>query len=176
MERRRTSSFSCMMCGTICTSERSCMHHMKSKHGIVKQGDVWECPFTSCALQFPTFCHLREHGEHAHRNSVMDEGGPIICMDCDSGVFPTQACYIAHKRKRHVSIVDTNKKELLGCHEFQEGGRREFPQQHKFGNVYFEKREIYSESESPLPFSSFWASSVFANVGKVKDGGGGGAL
>ena len=113
----------------------------------------------------------------AHRNDVMDGEGPIQCSDCEChGVFSNEACYISHKRKKHkTKEEDEEVLQISGHHKFQEwGGRGGFPSQHKFGNVYFEKREdVYSGSESS---STFWSTSTFVTLGNLKDGGGGGAL
>lgn len=173
MSGRDTTSLSCMICKETFSQLSSYRRHAATKHGIEKDDEEgWVCPYTSCRLSFPTFGQLSTHGLHAHRNDIMNDNGPVVCTQCECGMFPNQACYRSHKRKKHCVIeTETDKQALAGSHEFQEG--KNFPPQHKFGEVYFEKRGIYSELFAP---TSFWSASTFITLGNLKDGGGGGGL
>lgn len=176
MKRKRTSTFYCMMCKETFADIDNYRRHSKTRHGIIKGNEGWQCPYTSCSLCFPDFAQLSTHGSYAHRKDVMEEEGPVVCMECDSGVFPNQTCYESHKAKMHHKIdPELDKEGLTESHEFQDGSN--FPLQHKFGDVYFEKRAIYLDEPTSTSFSSpFWTSSTFVILGNLNEGGGGGAL
>ena len=171
MIARGTNEFCCLMCPKEFKNVRTYRIHAKAKHGIHKTCSGWRCPYANCDLCFPKFGELSNHGLCAHRDDVMDGEGPIYCDDCESCAFSNEACYIVHKRKKHKTKEVEIIRQISGCHQFQE--YEKFPSQHKFGEVYFEKRvnSVYSES-----LASFWSSSTFVTMGKLNDGTGGGGL